>query len=63
MIERYHNMTCVYCGKTLRLTIRSESLGKKVRVTCPNCQGGFFDTTAFRKPESKTFCTVVIFVE
>jgi hypothetical protein len=28
-----------------------------------NIFGGFFDTTAFRKPESKTFCTVVIFVE
>ena len=34
-------VTCPQCGQKLRLTIRKESLGGKIQVSCTNCKNKF----------------------
>lgn len=58
-----HEVNCPRCGQKIGLTIREESLGGKIEVTCPKCNTPFqtdapspagADETPFRRTGSQT---------
>ena len=42
-MKSVRHIHCPNCGKALRLKVREESLGRKIRVDCKNC-GTRFET-------------------